>query len=367
MPEFKEFRVGDLFEKKTIKGVPKNQENFAPRKDGYHIFGQNIKYQYPFKVVLDEKYLHTVEPEHPILGYTSSVGEIGMISESFYRTGDNGAFQGLYSKNKEITKRQMLYLLTALRKQFDFMGYGTGMSNVLDLSIKIPLTQDGEPDWQYMEDYVKKIEADYVKKIEAYLQTLGYSDVESVRLTETDREVLYRHANAEFAEFEIGSLFDVIKRGKRIKSADRINGKLPFVTAGEGKMGISAYIGNTEAERFSSNSLTIDMFGTTRYRGYIFGADDHVTVLNSSNNEFSKQVLQYMQPNIEKAIAGKFSYSKNFYASDAPHIKISLPIEHNLINLKLMEDYIKVIEKKTVSDLVKELDQRLKAFKEVTK
>lgn len=365
MPEFKEFRVGDLFEKKTIKGVPKNQENFAPRKDGYHIFGQNIKYQYPFKVVLDEKYLHTVEPEHPILGYTSSVGEIGMISESFYRTGDNGAFQGLYSKNKEITKRQMLYLLTALRKQFDLMGYGTGMSNVLDLSIKIPLTQDGTPAWQYMEDYVKKIEADYVKKIEAYLQTLGYSDVESVRLTETDRDILARHANAEFDEFEIGSLFDVIKRGKRIKSADRISGDLPFVTAGEGKMGISTYIGNTEAERFSSNSLTIDMFGTTRYRGYTFGADDHVTVLHSSNNEFSKQVLQYMQPNIEKAIAGKFSYSKNFYASDAFNIKISLPVEHNLINLALMEDYIKVIEKKTVASLVTKFNKRSNAYQEI--
>lgn len=34
------------------------------------------------------------------------------------------------------------------------------------------------------------------------------------------------------------------QRGKRLKSADRIDGNLPFVTAGETNEGISAFIGN---------------------------------------------------------------------------------------------------------------------------
>ncbi|WP_419154316.1 restriction endonuclease subunit S [Weissella viridescens] len=362
MPEFKEFRVGELFEINTgslLKADDLTSGN-VPR-------------------------ISVKSTDNGVLGWYDTKGNdqarhfenfisVNFFGNAFYHSSFCSVemkVHVLQIKGYQFNRETGLYLASVLNKYFSGRyGYGNQLSSSMlkknSFFISLPVTLDGIPDWQYMADYVKKIEADYVKKIDAYLQVLGYPDVESVKLTDADREVLERHANAEFAEFEIGSLFDVIKRGKRIKSADRINGNLPFVTAGEGKMGISAYIGNTEAERFSSNSLTIDMFGTTRYRGYIFGADDHVTVLNSSNNEFPKQVLQYMQPNIEKAIAGKFSYSKNFYASDAPHIKISLPIEHNLINLKLMEDYIKVIEKKTVTKLVKTLNDKLLAFKQVT-
>lgn len=35
-----EFRLGDLFTKRTIKGVPKNKENLTPNKNGFHMFGQ---------------------------------------------------------------------------------------------------------------------------------------------------------------------------------------------------------------------------------------------------------------------------------------------------------------------------------------
>lgn len=56
-------------------------------------------------------------------------------------------------------------------------------------------------------------------------------------------------------------LFGKSTRGKRLKSADRIEGTLPFVTAGEADEGVSAFIGN-DVEVFSKNTITIDMFGS---------------------------------------------------------------------------------------------------------
>ncbi len=70
------------------------------------MFGQNIKYQYPQGILLDKKYLQSVDYQHPILGYTSSVGEIGIIKEPFYRSGDNGAFQGLFSKEHQFILKE---------------------------------------------------------------------------------------------------------------------------------------------------------------------------------------------------------------------------------------------------------------------
>lgn len=34
-----EYRIGDLFHKKTIKGIPKSEENLIENPKGYHVFG----------------------------------------------------------------------------------------------------------------------------------------------------------------------------------------------------------------------------------------------------------------------------------------------------------------------------------------
>lgn len=133
------FKLGDLFEKRTMRGYPKKDENLTENENGYHIFGQNIKHQYPQKVLLDEKYLHRISPKKPILAYASSVGEIGLIKESFYRSGDNGAFQGLFPRFKDYNVIHLLFILSKLKNIFNDFGYATGMSDVLNLKFSLPL------------------------------------------------------------------------------------------------------------------------------------------------------------------------------------------------------------------------------------
>ena len=152
-----EFKLSDLFIKKTMKGYPKKVESYEEVENGYHIYGQNIGWQYPYKVLMDEQYLHKVEPDKPILAYTSSVGEIGLINESFYRSGDNGAFQGLFPIGYHPNLLQMQFVLSILKKEFKVFRYDTSMQNTMDITFKLPITPTGEPDWRYMEDYMKKI------------------------------------------------------------------------------------------------------------------------------------------------------------------------------------------------------------------
>ena len=51
--KYAEFTVGDLFIKKTVKGYPKSKENLTPVKNGYYVYGQNIKHQYNFKILMN--------------------------------------------------------------------------------------------------------------------------------------------------------------------------------------------------------------------------------------------------------------------------------------------------------------------------
>lgn len=163
-----EFRLSDLFTKKTMKGYPKKAESYEEVENGYHIYGQNIGWQYPYKVLMDEQYLHIVEPDKPILAYASSVGEIGLINESFYRSGDNGAFQGLFPIGYHPNLLQMQFVLSILKKEFEAFRYDTSMQNTMDIVFKLPIISTGEPDWKYMEDYMRSI----MKKSENIIESL---------------------------------------------------------------------------------------------------------------------------------------------------------------------------------------------------
>ena len=135
----------DLFEKKTIRGVPKKEENLNPNEQGFYMYGQNILRQYDYKILCNEKYLQRVDENYPILAYASSVGEVGLIKESFYRSGNNGAFQGLFPK-KKYSLRVMLYILASLKLHFKQFNYDTSMADVINLKISLPI-KDGEIDY----------------------------------------------------------------------------------------------------------------------------------------------------------------------------------------------------------------------------
>ena len=165
---YKEFVISDLFVKKTARGFSQSSVNMQKSKNGYHILGQNISYQYPYKVILPDQYLHTVNKEHPIIGYASSTGSINIIQESFYRTGNNGAFQTL-KPIKVLSVKPILYLLTVLRKVFMKFNYNTSVNDIAELKVSLPVTSTGEPDYDFMEAYITAIMKKQVLKVKQML------------------------------------------------------------------------------------------------------------------------------------------------------------------------------------------------------
>ncbi|MCW1834590.1 restriction endonuclease subunit S [Pantoea ananatis] len=129
--------------------------------------------------------------------------------------------------------------------------------------------------------------------------------------------------NVEWGDFNLEKLFGNATRGKRLKSSDRIEGPLPFVTAGEANEGVSSFIAN-DVTVFQENTTTIDMFGSAKYRSYKYGADDHVAVVHTEN--LSRPAAIFVTAAIHKSsYTGAFDYGRNFYAKDADQLNISLP------------------------------------------
>ena len=70
-----------------------------------------------------------------------------------------------YIDTQNLSKRVCLYLISCLQtlaKKYSY-SYGLFPEHLRKEKIKLPVRQDGQPDWEYMEEYILNIENDFKK------------------------------------------------------------------------------------------------------------------------------------------------------------------------------------------------------------
>jgi hypothetical protein len=287
---------------------------------------------------------------------------------TFYQSNEFTVLQDAYAikwKNTSdlLNNNHYLYLVSSISKTI----YGNyewtnkaGWEKIKHKQLQLPV-KTGKVDFDFMESFISELEAQGIAELEAYLLVTGLKDY---KLTSEEYQALEYFENVDWEDFNLEKLFGKSTRGRRLKSLDRIDGKLPFVTAGETDEGISAYIGN-DITVFSENTTTIDMFGSAKYRNYKYGADDHVAVVHTE--KLQKCAAVFVTSVIHKSShAGQFDYSRNFYATDADELKIKLPFKNGKIDFDFMETFISAIQKLVIKDVVLYANKKILATKRLT-
>ncbi len=88
-------------------------------------------------------------------------GSLGacFLQEEDYYTGQN---IGVIIFPENVSKHAKLFFITILRKtcQHGFRSFQYELNKHFkkDLSVKLPSTEDGKPNWKYMEEYMKEVE-----------------------------------------------------------------------------------------------------------------------------------------------------------------------------------------------------------------
>lgn len=270
--------------------------------------------------------------------------------------------QHLVPKFKPFNKAIAHVIISACKvstaKKYDY-GNKFNRDAMNDTIIFLP-SQNKQIDFEFIEQFESELEAERLSELNAYLSVTG---LKNYFLTKEEMKVFYEYDSFNWKTFNLRDLYGPSTRGKRLKSADRIKGELPFVTAGEADEGISAFIGNNVSV-FSQNTTTIDMFGSAKYRNYEYGADDHVAIVHTE--QLPKNVAVFVAAAINKsAHSGQFDYSKNFYATDADELTISLPVFDGLPDCKLMETFISAIHKLVIKEVVLFADQKVNKTKSI--
>lgn len=362
-----------MFDKKTIKGIPKSEENLEENVNGFHIYGQNISYQYPQKVINDSKYLTVLEKNKPIIAYTSSTAQIGIINESFYRTGNNGAFQGLFPKFSKNDFNTVAFILECIKRTFISFGYSTSMANVLDIIIQIPI-KNSEPDFDFMNTFIAELEADRIAELEAeriaelsaYLKVSGLDNYE---LSAEELKALQDYDSMVWREYKLGDLFDVQTYKKRF-DANKVDllseGGYPYVVRKSSDNGIKGYI--RECTDYLNDGNTIS-FGqdtaTSFYQEKPYFTGDKIKILKPKFQDFRKENALLFVAAITRTFS-KFSWGNSSYSVQIiQNQKLCLPIKNDKIDIDFIETFIKAISKLIIQDVVNYTNERINATKTV--
>ncbi|UNT96771.1 restriction endonuclease subunit S [Allobaculum mucilyticum] len=357
--------MGDLFKKIPTIKLPYKADNLPKQPIG--------KYELPcLTSSFQNQGLNYYAPTDnaTVLQNVISIPSNSDVYRAYYQSRPFTILSDAYAicwkrEEEELSPNQYLFIVMCINKVTDLAIYSYknklgGWNVVQDKNILLPIKQ-GKIDLDFMENFIAELEAQYIAELEAYLSITGLKDT---HLTLEEEQVLRDFDKIHWGEFNVEDLFGNSTRGKRLKSTDRIPGTLPFVTAGEASEGVSAFIGN-DVRQFSSNTTTVDMFGSAKYRNYPYGGDDHIAVVHTEN--LPEYAAIFVTTAIHKsAHNGQFDYGRNCYAKDVDALTIFLPItEANTPNYDLMKTIISGIHKLVIQDVVTYSTKKAEATKKV--
>lgn len=342
--EWGEYRIGDLFEKIQTNKLPYKAVNLPKRATGRYTLpcltssfnNQGLNYYVPRDGATILKDVISIPSNSDVYRAYFQSREFTVLSDAY----------AIRWKTTEITpsQNQYLFMVMCINKVTDLPIYSYknklgGWNVVKNKYLQLP-TRDGEINFVFMENFIEALKAQHVAKLEAYLSVTGLKDT---HLSIEEEQELANFANLEWGKFNLEALYGKSTRGKRLKSVDRIPGRLPFVTAGEADEGVSDFIGN-DVHIFSQNTTTIDMFGSAKYRNYEYGGDDHVAVVHTEKLPMKAAI--FVTTAIHKSSHnGQFDYGRNFYAKDADKLDIVLPVKNGQPDYDKMEIIISAIHK----------------------
>ena len=214
-----------------------------------------------------------------------------------------------------IPRRAIRYVITVLQSAVDGkFGYSDCFigSSMDDLSIKLPSTADGAPDWAYMESYMANLET---KVAESLTMLQAAKDAEKKKVD-----------TREWGSFALGTLFNIVK-GKRLTKAEMKSGETPFIGSSALNNGCTAMIGN-DKNQHPENTITVcynGSVGETFYQDQPYIASDDVNVLYPKFT-MNRQIALFIVPLI-KGVSSRYDYIDKWKKEAMEVDKIYLPVD----------------------------------------
>lgn len=239
---------------------------------------------------------------------------------------------------ENISEDVAQFLVPILRQQmtakFNWGGNGATLGRMKHLSVMLPVTDSGEPDYEYMAEYAQQKRNAMLAKYRTYVEAHIAELEEVAEIPALDEK--------EWAHFKMPQIFRSIQRGKRLKNADHVFGDVPYVSSTANNNGVDDYIEATPGARVFGDCISLansGSVGTAFYEPFDFVASDHVTALKTEG--LSKYCYLFMTAVIEKQ-GSNFNFNREINDARIKNMQIMLPVtDSGEPDYEYMEQYSK--------------------------
>lgn len=238
------------------------------------------------------------------------------------------------SLNEDVAQFMVPILRQQMTAKFNWGGNGATLGRMKRLTVMLPVTDSGEPDYAYMAEYAQQKRDAMLAKYRAYVEARIAELGEYVEISKLD-EKEWRAFHLE----EIGT----VTSGRDIYATERIEGDMPYITSGGTNNGVGYFVGNIN-DTLDFGYIALNRNGAVGKAFYhpsksLMGNDCRkVHLKDADKNLFVGQFVALclsMQ-------SGCFSYSRKLGTARAKRMQVMLPItDSGEPDYEYMEQYAK--------------------------
>lgn len=238
------------------------------------------------------------------------------------------------SLNEDVAQFMVPILRQQMTAKFNWGGNGATIGRMKRLTVMLPVTDSGEPDYAYMAEYAQQKRDAMLAKYRAYVEARIAELGEYVEISKLD-EKEWRAFHLE----EIGT----VTSGRDIYATERIEGDMPYITSGGTNNGVGYFVGNIN-DTLDFGYIALNRNGAVGKAFYhpsksLMGNDCRkVHLKDADKNLFVGQFVALclsMQ-------SGCFSYSRKLGTARAKRMQVMLPVtDSGEPDYEYMEQYAK--------------------------
>lgn len=292
------------------------------------------------------------------LAYDGSIGACFFQDSPFFAS---EKIVTIDTVQRDLSKELALFLIQILKLEAEMYSYGgrkwTVEKQLKNTIIMLPIDNNGEPDYEFMENFIKNIKID-ISSIPDYFLSDGYNRA-SWYLDNIDQslfESIYagtfsknsiKLSDRNWKDFSISEIMNSIKNGKSYKVEELVSAAdgtdyISYITRTDNHNGISLYVEATDYDGLEkANAITIgDTTATAFYQDHDFITGPHIIVLRADwlNVYTASFIITLLnQEKYRYPVFGR-AFTKDLITET----KLYLPVDDNGDpDYQFMEDYIK--------------------------
>lgn len=239
------------------------------------------------------------------------------------------------SLNEDVAQFMVLILHQQMTAKFNWGGNGATLGRMKRLTVMLPVTDSGEPDYEYMAECTRQMRETMLAKYRAYVEE---------RIAELGEYVEIPALNEkEWKPIFISSMFELV-RGRENNMAMLEDGDTPLISAKANNNGLKGFVHNPK-KIIAGQCITLNNdgdggAGLAYYQPANMALDSHVTALVPLI-DMSAFVMLFIAKCIS-GLHGFFGHGLSISNPRAKRLRIMLPVtDSGEPDYKYMEQYSK--------------------------